>query len=102
MTAWKRNSFERAFSLIEIMVAVTLLAVITVGLLAMFYHTQKAFRLGANQVDVLESGRATAQLMSADLQEAYPSYVPSVMNFEAMMNGVGRLDMFLPIGMRTN
>jgi prepilin-type N-terminal cleavage/methylation domain-containing protein len=93
---------SRAFSLIEIMVAVTLLAVMTIGLLAMFYHTQRAFRLGANQVDILENGRATAQLMSADLQQASPSALTNVMNFETVLSGGGRLDMIMPVGMRTN
>src|SRR5213593_2982544 len=91
-----------AFSLIEIMVAVTLLAVITVGLLSMFYQTQRAFRLGANQVDILESGRATMQLMGQELQEAYPSHIPDVPNFEAAPFGSARLDMYLSTGLRTN
>src|SRR5687768_6209067 len=99
----KAHALERAFSLIEIMVAVTLLAVITVGLLSMFYHTQKAFRLGAGQVDVLESGRSTLHLLSQDLQEMYPSHVAQVANFEALPIGDARLDMDLPGGnYRTN
>jgi len=95
---------KRAFSLIEIMVAVTLLAVITVGLLSMFYHTQKAFRLGAGQVDVLEGGRSTMYLLSRDLQEMYPSHISKVVNFEAVPSGNNaRLDMDLPGGSyRTN
>src|SRR5436309_8858412 len=42
------------FSLLEMMVAVTLLAIIIVGLLSMFYQTQRAFRQGSTQSDVLE------------------------------------------------
>jgi prepilin-type N-terminal cleavage/methylation domain-containing protein len=102
-TSIKADPLERAFSLIEIMVAVTLLAVITVGLLSMFYHTQKAFRLGAGQVDVLEGGRSTMHLLSQDLQEMYPSHVAQVANFEALPVGNARLDMDLPGGgYRTN
>jgi type II secretory pathway pseudopilin PulG len=97
-----RHSVGTAFTLIEIMVAVTLLAVITLGLLAMFYQTQRAFRLGANQVDILESGRATMQLMNQDLQQVYPSYLVNVLNFKAATNGLGRLDMVLPVGWKTN
>jgi hypothetical protein len=66
---------------------VTLLAVITVGLLAMFYHTQRAFRLGAGQVDILEAGRTTMQLLSHDLQEMYPAHIPDVLNFQAAPSG---------------
>ena len=91
------------FSLIEIMVAVTLLAVITVGLLSMFYHTQKAFRLGAGQVDTLEAGRATIHLLSQELQEAYPSHINHVGNFAAIPSAPTRLVMGLPGGgFRTN
>jgi prepilin-type N-terminal cleavage/methylation domain-containing protein len=56
------------FSLLEIMVAVALLAVIIVGLLAMFYQVQRAFRAGTAQVDVMEGGRAAMNLLTRDLQ----------------------------------
>ena len=69
-----------AFSLIEVMVAVSLLAVIIVGLLAMFYQTQRAFRTGMAQVDVLEGGRATLDLISRELQEMSASYDQTVTN----------------------
>src|SRR5688572_31806835 len=72
---------EQAFSLIEIMVAVTLLSVITLGLLAMFYQTQRAFRVGTSQVDVLENGRAALQLICRDLQQMHVSNMDSVTNF---------------------
>src|SRR5205809_3599958 len=40
----------RAFSLLEMMVAVTLLLIIISALLAMFYQTQRALRLSKSQV----------------------------------------------------
>ena len=92
----QRRRIERAFSLIEIMVAVTLLTVITVGLLAMFYQTQRAFRLGTSQVDVLEGGRATLRMVALDLQEMYPSRDNNVTNFYAVPSGPLRIDMPLP------
>src|SRR6266699_2420166 len=64
----------RGFSLLEMMVAVTLLLIIIAALLAMFYQTQRAFRLSATQVDVLESGRAAMELIGAELPEIAPSY----------------------------
>jgi len=91
-----RRDDRQAFSLIEIMVAVTLLTVITVGLLAMFYHTQRAFRLGTSQVDVLEGGRATLRMVALDLQEMYPSRSDTVTNFHAVPSGALRIDMLLP------
>jgi prepilin-type N-terminal cleavage/methylation domain-containing protein len=87
---------SRGFSLIEILVAVTLLSVITVGLLAMFYHTQRAFRLGTSQVDILEGGRATLRMVALDLQEMYPSRMDRVVNFLAITNNPVRIDMPLP------
>ena len=91
-----RRDPVRAFSLIEIMVAVTLLTVITVGLLAMFYHTQRAFRIGTSQVDVLEGGRATLRMVALDLEEMYPSRDNGVTNFYAVPSGALRIDMPLP------
>jgi type II secretory pathway pseudopilin PulG len=62
-----------AFSLIEILIAVSLLAVIMLGLLAMFYQTQRAMRLGSTQVDVLETGRAVMQTLTDDLKQMVAS-----------------------------
>ena len=63
----------RAFSLIEMMVAVSLLAVIIVGLLAMFYQVQRAFRAGTTQSDIMEGGRATMSLLVRDVAEMVAS-----------------------------
>jgi len=93
---FKRDA-RRAFSLIEILVAVTLLTVITVGLLAMFYHTQRAFRIGTSQVDVLEGGRATLRMVALDLQEMYPSRIDQIVNLQAEPSIPGlQIDMPLP------
>src|SRR5712692_6887630 len=64
-----RRPRPNSFSLLEILVAVGILSLIIVGLLAMFYQTQRAFRSGSMQVDVLESGRAINQLLARELQE---------------------------------
>ncbi len=58
---------QSAFSLVEIMVAVTLLALIVIGLISVFSHTQKALRGAHNQTDVLEGARATVDLVSRDI-----------------------------------
>lgn len=62
------------------MVAVALLAVIIVGLLAMFYQVQRAFRAGTAQADILEGGRATIGLLVRDLQDMTASNVEFVTN----------------------
>jgi len=65
----RSDSGRRAFSLIEIMVSVSLLAFIIVGLLAMLFQVQRAFRAGTAQADIMEGGRATMALLVRDLQE---------------------------------
>ena len=64
-----------AFSLIEIMIAVSLLALLIVGLLAMFFQVQRAFRAGTTQADIMEGGRATMSLLVRDLQEMAASQI---------------------------
>ena len=79
---WEVKPFRAAaFSLIEIMVAVSLLALIIVGLLAMFYQVQRAFRAGTAQVDILEGGRATMSVLTRDLQEMASTRFDGSMNF---------------------
>ena len=78
---WRRSS---AFSLMEMMVAVALLAIIITALLTMFYETQRAFRGGASQVDVLEGGRTATQLIGRELQEVFPSATSNVVDFLAV------------------
>lgn len=61
------------FSLIEIMVAVGLMTVIVLGLLATFDQTTRAFKTGMGQTDVLESGRATMDIITRELEEMAPT-----------------------------
>jgi type II secretory pathway pseudopilin PulG len=58
-----------ALTLLEMMVSMTLLAVIMIGLLAMFSHTQKALHSAVTQSDVFENARGAMQLVSRDLSE---------------------------------
>jgi type II secretory pathway pseudopilin PulG len=62
-----------AFTLIETMVVVVLLAVIVIGLTAMFVQTQRAFRAGMTQTDVLEAGRMATEMISRELEQITPS-----------------------------
>ena len=63
----------RAFSLIEILVVVSLLSLIVVALMAVFSSTQRAFRSGITQTDMLEGGRAAVDLITTDLHGLAPS-----------------------------
>jgi len=57
-----------AFSLLEVLVVVSLLSLIVLALMAVFNSTQRAFRASVTQTDVLEGGRATMEMMAADLR----------------------------------
>ncbi len=70
-----------AFSLIEILAVVGLMSVIIIGLMAMFSQTQRAFRLGMTQTDVLEAGRMATDLIVRELEQTRPAYV-TVSNIE--------------------
>jgi prepilin-type N-terminal cleavage/methylation domain-containing protein len=73
----------RAFTLIEIMVVVTLLSLIVLALMTVFNSTQAAFRASATQADVLQGGRAVMDLMTEDLKTMSPSlgHSNSLFNF---------------------
>jgi prepilin-type N-terminal cleavage/methylation domain-containing protein len=71
-----------AFSLIEILIVVALMSVIILGLTAMFSQTQKTFRAGLTQTDVLASGRLAGEMLRRELEQITPAYQSST-NFEA-------------------
>jgi prepilin-type N-terminal cleavage/methylation domain-containing protein len=74
---------SRAFTLVEMLVVMLLLSLIVGGLMAMFNETQKAFRLGLMQTDVLEGGRALSDLITSEMTGITPSYGGQVTNFYA-------------------
>jgi hypothetical protein len=63
-----------AFSLVEIIIVAGLLSIILLGLMAMFGQTQRAFRTGMTQTDVLESGRMATDMIVRELEQVTPSY----------------------------
>ena len=69
-----REPKRDAFSLVEVMVVVSLLSLIVLALMAVFSSTQRAFRAAVTQTDVLEGSRAAMDLMAADLRAMTPSY----------------------------
>jgi hypothetical protein len=72
--------WRAAFTVLEIMVAVALLAVIIVGLLAMFYQVQRAFRAGTAQVDVMENGRSAISMITREMHEVAATGLLDVTN----------------------
>jgi len=79
-------ALSHGFSLIEVMVAVTLMSVIVLGLMAMFGETQRAFRTGITQVDVMESGRAALEMMAREIEQAAATDYPNAVNFNVGPN----------------
>ena len=75
---------RRAFSLIELMVAVSLTSFIIIVLYQVFNQTQKALRSSLKQVNVQELGAPAMELLSAELQSAlaFTPFDPSGTNIE--------------------
>jgi type II secretory pathway pseudopilin PulG len=80
-TLQRSNASTPAFSLIEILVTTALLSFIIIGLVAMFGQTQRAFTQSLTDVDLLENGRASMDLMVRDLAEAGPANIANAVNF---------------------
>ena len=58
-----------------------LLSLIVLALMAIFNSTQKAFRSGLTQTDILESGRLAMGLITSDLGAMTPSSSPLTPKF---------------------
>ena len=68
-----RSRRQRAFSLLEILLVVSIMTVIVYALYTMFDHTQRALRGNSTQVDVQEAARATMDLISRDVEQCAAS-----------------------------
>ncbi len=93
----RQSAVSNAFSMVELLVAMTLLSLIVLALMAVFNSTQRAFRASVTQTDILEGSRAALDLMTSDLRTMTPSdgqsnYVyngffnPGPVNFIALDN----------------
>lgn len=80
-----------AFTVVELMVAVSLMTVIVLALFGMFRQTQRALQGNVTQLDVLESGRAALELMVREVQEAVPAGLEAQVNFKVELNRPGTL-----------
>jgi competence protein ComGC len=64
-----RSVHRRAFTVVELLVAISVLTLIVLVLFGLFDQVQKALLGNVAQVDVLEGGRAQMQLMSAEIEQ---------------------------------
>ncbi len=80
---------RQGFSMVEILVVVSIFSVIVLALMAVFSGTQRAFRSTLTQTGVLEGGRATMDLITRDLRGLVPSdgAVNGAVNFLVADNG---------------
>jgi type II secretory pathway pseudopilin PulG len=65
----QRRSGRLAFTLVELMVAMSVLTLIVFVLFKIFDKTQRAMRSNAAQVDVMEGGRAVMDLLRRDFEQ---------------------------------
>lgn len=83
----RSNSFARgcarayAFTVVELLVAVSIMSIIVFVLYKVFNETQRALRSNIAQVDVLEAGRAAMELMTRELQEMSAAQLANQTNF---------------------
>jgi type II secretory pathway pseudopilin PulG len=79
-----------AFSLVEVLLVISLLSLIVLALMTVFSSTQRAFRASVTQTDVLEGGRMAVDLISTDLRGLTPSHGVSngPVNFSTVANSV--------------
>jgi hypothetical protein len=71
----------RAFTVVELLVAVSIMTLIILALYGMFDQVQKALRGNSSQVDVLEGGRAAMELIKRELEQMTASNVGGCTNF---------------------
>ncbi len=71
----KAGRRKSGLSLLEMMVATSLLLVMMLGLTAMFNQTQRAFRSGLKQVDIFEGGRAVMDIIVRDVEQIAASKI---------------------------
>jgi len=71
----RRRLRQGGLTLLELMVAMSVLTFIIFGLYSMFDRTQKAFLGSTTQTDVLEGGRSFTEMMVRDLEQARASNI---------------------------
>ena len=69
---------SRAFTLLELMVAVSVMTLVIYTLYALFNQTQMALRKNAAQVDVNEGGRAAMEMIVRELSQMETSGYPAI------------------------
>jgi hypothetical protein len=90
------RAWRRAFTVVELLVAISALTLIVVVLYQIFDQTQKAMRSNSAQVDVSEGGRAAMELIARDLEQMTATSVPGTLDFYVGLPGVPMLQPMIP------
>src|SRR2546429_8244883 len=75
-----RFARSRAFTVVELLVAISVLTLIVLVLYGLFDQVQRALRGNVAQVDVLEGGRSAMQLMAGEMEQMEAGNVPTNVN----------------------
>jgi len=67
--ATRRRARRSGLTILEMLVSSAMLALIIVGLTAMFVQTQKAFKTGIKQIDVGDTGLTVSRMIAGDLTQ---------------------------------
>jgi type II secretory pathway pseudopilin PulG len=90
----RQSAIEDAFSLLEVLVVVSILSLIVIALMSVFSSTQRAFRASVTQTDVLAGGREAMDLMATDLRGLTPCGLVGQPNMMVMANSITSPQMY--------
>ncbi|MDP7048740.1 MAG: prepilin-type N-terminal cleavage/methylation domain-containing protein [Verrucomicrobiota bacterium] len=84
-----RADNSQAFTLLELMVAVSVMTLVIYTLYALFNQTQMALRKNAAQVDVNEAGRAAMEMIVRELSQMEVSGYPAIIDPRTLLTYSG-------------
>ncbi len=87
--ARSRDSRSRAFTILELLVAVSVMTLVIYVLYALFNQTQMALRKNAAQVDVSEGGRAAMEMIVRELSQMEVSGYPAIIDPQSQLTYSG-------------
>jgi prepilin-type N-terminal cleavage/methylation domain-containing protein len=82
---WKRHSLETGFTLLEVVVAVTLVAVIAVGMWALFSISLRSWSRGTAFIETNQHHRSILDLVRKQMTSIYPLWTPQDLSQPGMI-----------------
>src|SRR5947208_10900863 len=93
-----RFARSRAFTIVELLVAISVLTLIVLVLYGLFDQVQRALRGNVAQVDVLEGRRSAMQLMAGELEQMDAGNLPASTNLYISLTAVPHRQALLDAG----